>query len=295
MKDNLDCQGILLWGFPENKAWDNDWSGVDLEGDIQKQKWGNEDSEAGKGVKATKEWIIELVNSVGNWGSSPFRAIWELVEQISELSHQIKWKWSHLSIDFHCLPFESYHWGINIPLTSQGNDCPGLKGLPFLWRKPQARQGDAKTEMWHVGRMCGMSIPAAGRSVRLRAHSERQHEGLLHRCGGRSWLKWSSEREKHLPSSRGLRSEGSNRDPPRSPQKGPHDKGPALNICQAWRKWSQLRRDQLHSLPLSFPLLILRPLSGLANMLRDWGGEIQVHAPFFTGVFKPRKGIKFCL
>ena len=139
--------------------------------------------------------------------------------------------------------------------------------------------------MLQAGRMHRMFVPAARRSVRLRAHSERHHEDLLHMGGGR-WCKWPNKREKHLPSSRESRSEGSSRDPPRSPQKGPHEKQTKkkqleTTVNHGKSKASSEGTNAIRSL---FPFRLLpmcRRLSQPVNGLEDWRREdIQVHASF---------------
>jgi len=45
-----------------------------------------------KEEKATKDWVTDLIKSVGNWNPSPMKPSKEPVEEISEMSHHMKWK-----------------------------------------------------------------------------------------------------------------------------------------------------------------------------------------------------------
>ena len=153
--DNLDYQAISLWGFPKNRAWDDDLSGINLEGDICNRSGGTRGvwEERRKSHKRPSYWFNK---ECGKLGPKPNQTIWRTSRRDlrNVTSHEVEIK---LVVYWLSLPLLS--GSLLGTLTSPSHfrtvAVTDLTGLPLLCReilgaKKEMLNGNAVS--WHNAR-----------------------------------------------------------------------------------------------------------------------------------------------
>ena len=153
--DNLDCQAISLWGFPKNRAWDDDLSGINLEGDICNRSGGTRRvwQERRKSHKRLSYWFNK---ECGKLGPKPNQTIWRTSRRDlrNVTSHEMEIKLVVYWLSLPLLP-GSLLGTLTSPSHFRTVAVTDLTGLPLLCREILA----AKKEMlngnavsWHNAR-----------------------------------------------------------------------------------------------------------------------------------------------